>query len=96
MLPYGRPFTLLSDRDKNTIEVVDPIEKTKKEKIGEAMIIISKIIMFNSLFAFACSPAWLLFTDDATYMLKGSIASVIFSIYGICMYAVGQIIRNDN
>lgn len=96
MLPYGRPFTLLSDRDKNTIEVVDPIEKTKKEKIGEAMIIISKIIMFNSLFAFACSPVWLLFTEDVTYMIKSSIVSVICCIYGICMYAVGQTIRDDN
>lgn len=99
MVDYGslyRAYGLLQEKDKNTIEVVTPKEKTGKEKVGDVMVIISRIIMFNSLFAFACTPAWLLFTEDVDYMIKSMIISSIILIYGICMYTVGKIIRDED
>lgn len=95
MIGY-EPLRFVSEKDKNTIEVVEPKEKTLKEKVGEAMIVISKVIMFNSMFAFFCSPAWLLFTDDITYMGKQGIVSLLLGLYGFLMYGVGGIIRDDD
>lgn len=94
MIGY-EPFRFLSEEDRNTIEVVEPKEKTIKEKVGEGMIVISKIIMFNSLFSFACSPLGVLFVDSAS-ILKWAVVSILLLIYGLCMYAVGQTIRNDD
>lgn len=90
-----RAYGLLQEKDKNTIEGVTPKEKTGKEKVGEVMVIISKIIMFNSLFAFACTLAGFLFVELES-VLKWSITTILLSIYGLCMYAVGQTIRNDD
>lgn len=87
---------LLQEKDVNAIEVVEPKEKTTKEKVGEGMILISKIIMCNSMFAFLCSPAWLLFTDDITYMGKHGIISLLLGFYGLLMYGIGQTIRDDD
>lgn len=95
MIGY-EPFRFLSEEDRNTIEVVEPKEKTTKEKIGEGMIILSKIIMFNSLFALLCCPIWLIFTDDITYMGKHGAISLLLGLYGFLMYGVGGIIRDDD
>lgn len=95
MIGY-EPFSFLSEEDRNTIEVVEPKEKTIKEKVGEGMILISKIIMFNSLFAFFCSPAWLIFTDNITYMGRHGAISLLLGFYGFLMYGVGGIIRDED
>lgn len=95
MIGY-EPFRFLSEEDRNTIEVVEPKEKTIKEKVGEGMILVSKIIMFNSLFAFLCSPAWLIFTDNITYMGRHGAISLLLGLYGFLMYGVGGIIRDED